>query len=378
MTALTWAPPNGWESYTPVDLTTGTQTLNLTNGVDYLLRAPKAPITGPKTIVGGRNLVMRGCFVGGRTSQPSLTSSYDSTNRGFRIDPSAGSANRIIFFEGIKSLSGTYLSDLIQFYNANAPVSGISFYLQNVLAEAWNWGNNVTSPNVHADLVQFYSGPTNFFMDRVDAFKQTYQGLYLDARNYAAAGVNPGGTKVPWEIRNVQLVRESAGGTGQPAGISCALNKAETWAGPDMIQDNVWVRGFKSISTFGGWPADPEFHENATPPARMTDPANWDDATYTYTSPGYASSGPDSTVLASGAQMALPNTYSQLVNGGGLVAASPAALALAAGSPLVAGGGFVDVQALAAAIQMNQTSHVIFGGNQYAPGTLISRVKAGV
>lgn len=373
MPALTWAPPVGWESYTNINLTTGAQTLNLTDGVDYKLTAPNAEITGQKTITGGRNIVCRGMFLGGRTSQPALTSSYDSSNRGIRITSNAGSANRIFFFEGIMTMPGTYLSDMIQFYSSGAPVSGMSLYLQNVNARAWNWGNNVTSPNVHADLVQFYSGPTNVFMDRIRATNQTYQGLYLDATNF---GGTPGGTKVPWHFKNIYMQRVT--GTGQPSGISCALNTAASFAAGDMIQENIYVTGFKNISVFGGWPSDPEFHEGVTPPADdFVDTANWNTTTYTYTSPGYTGGSTAASVSALTAVESFGTTLHG-IQGGGRVDISAAAMSLAQRSHTIIGAGSISVSALTAAIVLNQTQPVALGGNLYPPGALVARVRAGV
>lgn len=374
MPALTWAPPAGWESYETVNISTsGALSKTLVDGHDYKFIAPNAPITGTVVITGGRNIVWIGGFIGGRTTQPALNSSYDSSGRGVRVTSNAGSANRILFFEGIMTMPGTYLSDMIQFYSSTAPVSGMNFYLQNVNARAWNWGNNQTSPNVHADLVQFYAGPTNVFMDRIRADHQTYQGLYLDAKNQ---GTTPGGTKVPWHFKNIYMERVL--GTGQPSGISCALNTAASWAGPDMIQENIYVTGFKNISVFGGWPSDPEFHEGVTPPAdNFVDTSNWNTSTYTYTSPGYSGTTADASVLASAAV----GSFSQrtpIITGGGLVTASAADMALAARAVDVLGSGAVDVSVAAALIQMNATQPIAVGGNVYPPGRLSARIRAGV
>jgi hypothetical protein len=287
MPALTWSPPPGWASYQSKDIPVTGGTLNLTDGVDYKLIAPNAPITGTVIIKGGRNVVWIGGFIGGRTSQPSLTSSYDSPNRGIRIDPSSGSPNRIIYLEGIMGMSGTYLSDWLQLYASGAPVSGLTLIVQNINLRCWIWGNNVTAPNVHADVIQFYSGPTNFFLDRLTADHCTYQGLYLDSRNY---GGTPAGTKLPWEVKHVNLEIETTGGTGKPASQPLGLNGAHPWA--DVQNTEIYVNGFKPVSGFGNWPIDSELHENAVPPGGdFVTGSDWNTGTYVYTSPGYIGSG---------------------------------------------------------------------------------------
>lgn len=286
MAQLTWSPPAGWESYQEVDIPVGGGTLLLTNGVNYKLKAPFAPITGTVIIDGGANVVWIGGFIGGRTSAPALTSSYDSSRRGIRINPASGSPNRIIFLEGIMAMPGTYLSDFLQLYSGGAPVPGLSLYVQNMNIRSWIWGNNVTSPNVHADVIQFYSGPTNFFLDRLTADHCTYQGLYLDSRNY---GGTPGGTKVPWQVKHVNLKIETTGGTGRPASQPLGLNKAHPWA--DVQNTEIYVTGFKPVSSFGNWPINSELHENAVPPGGdFVDGTDWNTSTYVYTSPGYIGS----------------------------------------------------------------------------------------
>lgn len=293
MPALTWAPPAGWEGYQEVDIPVGGGTLLLTNGTNYKLKAPFAPITGTVIIDGGANVVWRGGFIGGRTSAPALTSSYDSARRGIRINPASGSPNRIIFLEGIMAMPGTYLSDFLQLYSGGAPVTGLSLYVQNMNIRSWIWGNNVTSPNVHADVIQFYSGPTNFFLDRLTADHCTYQALYLDSRNY---GGTPGGTKVPWQVKHVNLKIETTGGTGKPASQPLGLNGAHPWA--DVQNTEIYVTGFKPVSSFGNWPIDSELHENAVPPGGdFVDGSDWNTSTYVYTSPGYIGSS-DSTASA--------------------------------------------------------------------------------
>lgn len=286
MAQLTWAPPVGWEGYQEVDIPVGGGTLLLTNGTNYKLKAPFAPITGTVIIDGGANVVWRGGFIGGRTSAPALTSSYDSARRGIRINPASGSPNRIIFLEGIMAMPGTYLSDFLQLYSGGAPVTGLSLYVQNMNIRSWIWGNNVTSPNVHADVIQFYSGPTNFFLDRLTADHCTYQGLYLDSRNY---GGTPGGTKVPWQVKHVNLKIETTGGTGKPASQPLGLNGAHPWA--DVQNTEIYVTGFKPVASFGNWPIDSELHENAVPPGGdFVDGTDWNTSTYVYTPPGYIGS----------------------------------------------------------------------------------------
>lgn len=295
MPQLTWKPPAGWESYETVTISTsGALSQTLLDGHDYKLIAPNAPITGTVVINGGRNIVWIGGFLGGRTSQPALNSSYDGPNRGIRINTGAGSPNRIIYIEGIMGLLGTYLSDWLQLYSGGAPVSGITLIVQNINLRCWIWGNNVSSPNVHADVIQFYSGPTNFRLDRLTADHCTYQGLYLDSRNY---GGTPGGTKEPWDVRHVNLKRESVGGTGQPGSQPLGLNKAAPWA--DVQNTEIYVTGgFKSVASFGGWPIDSELHENAVPPGGdFVTGADWNTSTYVYTSPGYIGSS-DSSAAA--------------------------------------------------------------------------------
>lgn len=377
MALLTWAPPTGWASYTSRAIPAAGGTISLTDGVDYKLIAPNAPITGPVVITGGRNVVWIGGFIGGRTSAPSLTSSYDSSNRGIRITADAGSANRIIFIEGLMALSGTYLSDLIQVYAGGAPVSGMTLYVQNINDRAWHWGNNVTSPNVHADVIQFYSGPTNFFLDRLTADHCTYQGLYLDARNYAGTGVNPGGTKLPWEVKHVNLFRETSGGTGQPSSQPLGLNKAASWA--NVQNTEIYVNGgFKSVASFGGWPINSELHEGANPPGGdFVTGADWNTGTYVYTSPGYIGSVVTGTVNGVAAPASL-SSPSPLITGGASVAEISAALAMSGGTHTITSSGVAVVNSLAAALTLNTTTPVLLAGNLYPPGALVARIRAGV
>ncbi|MEK7571852.1 MAG: hypothetical protein AAB553_06270 [Patescibacteria group bacterium] len=265
---LSWAPPVGYENYTKVTVPTTGGTLNLTNGTDYQILAPNA-ITGPVTLVGGRNIVWIGGTFGGRTNVPS--GSYDSPNRGIRI--SDGSDVRIVFLEGLWFKPGTYLSDAIQF--AIRTNNGTTAIVQNVRVDAINYGTQAT---VHADVIQAWGGPRTLLIDGLTAKHATYQGFYLDPADGRSV---PSGSGEPWVTRRVNLE-----GDDRLGGAKYLLADREPSL-TKMTSDRVYTIGakFNSTDSFGSWPSAGLF-QGATPPGGDFVPASLWNGT-SYLSPGY-------------------------------------------------------------------------------------------
>lgn len=277
---LTWSPPAGYQNYTVRTIPASGGTINLTNGVDYLIKAPDV-ITGQVTLNGGRNIVWIGGRIGGRKSVPS-GNGYDASGRGIRIGD--GSDVRTVFIEGILMEAGTYLSDGFQI--ANRTTNGLRVVLQNIRIDAWTWGygDNSITGEVHADTIQCYGGPNMLLIDGLVATKSTYQGYYWDpADSRSLPTGNKNGER--WTVKRVflNMVNDHPQGNA-----SYALSNRRP-AFTNILNDRVYTKGqgysANSNSGYSTWPTSGLF-ESADPPEDFVPISQWTGAVYT--SPGYA------------------------------------------------------------------------------------------
>lgn len=277
-TTLKYPRPD-FSSYTVYNVPAAGEIKTLpSNTTDYLLVFPNAPVTGALQYTGGRNIAIVGGWLGGRKTQPALTDAYDAPNRGIRFYD--GADVRTIWIEGLyvegsdDGYAPTYLSDTIQI--AQRSTNGVTVYIQNVRMAGINWGNNTTTPNVHADVIQCWGGPTNMFVDGVTAKHLTYQGFYW---NPADGRALPTGTHQPWEVSRVNLEGDNLTGFG----VRYLLyNVQPTFMA--LVCDNIYTNGSSRnvTDTTGKWPST-GLTQNATPPSGDFVPFSlWDPATYSY------------------------------------------------------------------------------------------------
>lgn len=291
-TTLSWAPPDttGWTVRT-VNATENPITLN--DSTDYVIQF-SATRTVTCDIKGGRNLVIRNPRIGGRKTAPALTSSYDGPNRGLRIQDGANANNdRTIWIEGLYVEPGTYQSDTIQV--ALRTENRVKIVIQNFNDLGINWGNNVTSPNVHADALQTYGGPTTLWVDGFYAAHCTYQGIIINPDDGRTA---PTGTPEDWIFRRVHLAGDNLTGNGVRYLLWNSLP-----AGWNIVQDDVYTTGSTRNATdsSGKWPASSELRQQTQPPYDIVCQGLWDDNGI-YTSPGYV------TATASGGVTSFTNS----------------------------------------------------------------------
>lgn len=291
-TTLSWAPPDttGWTVRT-VNATENPITLN--DNTDYVIQF-SATRTVTCDIKGGRNLVIRNPRIGGRKTAPALTSSYDGPNRGLRIQDGANANNdRTIWIEGLYVEPGTYQSDTIQV--ALRTENRVKIVIQNFNDLGINWGNNVTSPNVHADALQTYGGPTTLWVDGFYAAHCTYQGIIINPDDGRTA---PTGTPGDWIFRRVHLAGDNLTGNGVRYLLWNSLP-----AGWNIVQDDVYTTGSTRNVTdsSGKWPASSELRQQTQPPYDIVCQGLWDDSGV-YTSPGYV------TATASGGVTSFTNS----------------------------------------------------------------------
>lgn len=291
-TTLSWAPPDttGWTVRT-VNATENPVTLN--DSTDYVIQF-SATRTATLDIRGGRNIVIRNPRIGGRKTAPALTSSYDGPNRGLRIQDGANANNdRTIWIEGLWVEPGTYQSDTIQV--ALRTENRVKIVIQNFNDLGINWGNNVTSPNVHADALQTYGGPTTLWVDGMYAAHCTYQGIIINPDDGRTA---PTGTPENWIFRRVHLAGDNLTGNGVRYLLWNSLP-----AGWNIVQDEVFTTGSTRNVTdsTAKWPASSELRQQTQPPYDIVCQGLWDDSGI-YTSPGYV------TATASGGVTSFTNS----------------------------------------------------------------------
>lgn len=293
VTTLSWAWPDttGWTPYV-IGATGGPYVLDDTK--DYLITF-SAVRTADCDIRGGRNLAIWNPRIGGRKSAPALTSSYDKSGRGLRIqDGSTANNPRTIWIEGLFAEDGTYLSDTIQI--ALRTENSVKIIVQNFRCEAVNWGNNTTTPNVHADALQSYGGPTTLWIDGFHQLHGTYQGIIINPDDGRA---NPTGTPEDWVFRHVWLEGDNLTGYGVKyllwnSLLDAATNTTTGSSWTTIIQDELYTTGTSKNSNEWGslkanWPLSPTggLHQFTTPSYDPV-PRSLFDANGVYTSPGYS------------------------------------------------------------------------------------------
>ncbi len=185
---LTWAPPAGWENYTPitVPLSGGVITFPR-NDTDYRIVAPWV-VRGPVILRGGRNVV----WIGGHIQidrddalkKDIAISAPD--RRGILIDDGQApgvAAGRVVFIEGIR-LDGNDLSEGVDIKAPNAHI-----YLQNIGIDTVRhrgfddrdstgpYSKNLPTKG-HPDLVEPFGGFLSLNIDGLSG-STNYQGLFL-------------------------------------------------------------------------------------------------------------------------------------------------------------------------------------------------------
>lgn len=233
--ALTWAPPSGWENYpiVTVPATGGTVTLP-SNAQDYRLVASQT-ITRSVIVRGGRNVV----WVGGhiridRNDAQNGALVAPTARRGLLIDDGTASGvvtGRVVFIEGIR-IDGDDLSEGI---DTKAPKADV--ILQNIgIGEIRHRGFDdrdstgsyaqFLPTRNHPDVIQLFGGYRTLLVDGLSA-RTNYQGLFLSTD--AVAG--PGG--------DIRLRRVDIAAVEKPDDASPYLHAGHrgiTWYGNEVGQ----------------------------------------------------------------------------------------------------------------------------------------------
>lgn len=299
---LNFPPPSGWESWTTYNIgaTGGPYVLN--DSTDY-----KIVFTAVRTAVcdirGGRNLVIMGMPIGGRKTAPALTSSYDASGRGLRIqDGSTANNPRTIHIEGLYVEEDTYQSDTIQV--ALRTENDVKIVVQNLRDNGINWGNNTTSPNVHADVIQTYGGPTTLIVDGLVALHATYQGIIV---NPSDGRVLPTGTPETWQFKRMYIAGDNLTGYGVKYLLYNNMPGHPAFGWTPIENSQVYLSGSSRDVTdsSGDWPSS-GVTQNTVAPSDFVPEGLFTGASHTYTSPGYtdmatASGGSTSFTTSPGA-----------------------------------------------------------------------------
>lgn len=254
--ALPYAPPQGYLTYTKVSVPAGGGTLTLSNSTNYLIQCPSV-VTGPVTVTGGNNRVWIGCVFGGRTTVP--TGSYDSTNRGIRL--SDGSDAGVDYLQGFWFKPGTYLSDAIQVaYRSN---SNRDTYIQDVRVDATTIGSKA---GVHADNLQLWGGSRSLRVYNWTGLSNTYQGFFInnsDGRTVPAKGA--------FSFDNVNLV-----GLSSPSYCFTDINPQNHTS---LTASQFYCSGFARVGTNDSYSNAPAGVVSGTHPD-FVPASKWSGATY--------------------------------------------------------------------------------------------------
>lgn len=185
-TPLTWAPPAGWESYTPYTLPVNGGYITLNNSTNYRLLNPSTNggvITRTPRIAGGRNIVWMGGQV--QINTQDISSTMEQWNAAVAFGDGGGeTSGRIIHVEGLRA-TGKYLTDGMHLYAPTATMQLQNAYIAiGAFARDSAWGNAISGTNgPHPDGIQCWGGCLEGRLDNVTIL-MTYQGLLVE-RNQA-------------------------------------------------------------------------------------------------------------------------------------------------------------------------------------------------
>jgi hypothetical protein len=176
---VTWAPPVGWEEFTPIELPPTGGTLELDSETDFLISARQVR-TEAVHIRGGRNVVWIGGHV--RISETSAFASPLERRAIVISDAPDGDSSdgRIVHLEGLL-LDG---SDLAEGINTNAPSAVVQ--LQNIHvglvrirgADDRDGTGGYEAPS-HPDIVQVWGSKKELRIDGLTG-RSNYQGIFLN------------------------------------------------------------------------------------------------------------------------------------------------------------------------------------------------------
>jgi hypothetical protein len=192
---LTWPPPTGWASYTPLDVTAGGD-FSLSPTVDY--KIVNQTVNGHVRLNGGRNIVAMGLGINQNApwGDP-LASDYTGL---IVSDNGATLANRMVHLEGLK-VFGSFLGD------------GLKIDCPSAIVQLQNYYDALSSNcgvGIHADIIQAGGGALEVRIDKMTAFTDT-QGI-----NFTMDSPGGGGgiqTRVgPYHVRRVDIHEIAASG----------------------------------------------------------------------------------------------------------------------------------------------------------------------
>ena len=381
MPALTWAPPP-LVSPTTITLSNSARKAIMDPTKDYIVQMPSViDVAGGIELIGGRNVRL----IGGKIQFSQLYSAG--------VNTALGTANRAVYIKGNPAqtvprtvhveglwIAGQYTFEGFNIDSQSEP--GLTVQLQNIRIDQVNTLLPGDGSHQGGDAMQNWNGPYRLHIDRFTVANAGYQGFFLQQK---AFGTGPIDT---YRIKNVNIngsayVSPSMSGHTNPQlgnNTSAYLVWHSNPSTVPIVVENLYLQKNPSKSWPNGviWPQDSNATwgaiEGAPPGGDFVPSSTWVGGT-AYTSPGYIGENPPLTTTAAVATFT-GGVHS--VTGGARVDATAGAMALTGGTHSVGVFASGSVEAVAAALTMNQTSPVILGGALYPPGTLSARVRAGV
>jgi hypothetical protein len=260
-TPLRWEPP-ALTSPVRVAVTESKRVLSLDPARDYEITMPGAPLTGSGglTIVGGRNVVLRGGHISIPWQGPAPAA---QSRRGLYLKGQTG----VVHVEGLR-IDGPDLAEGINLDQR----AGAIVQLQNIHVGEVRARDLVKFTDTHPDVIQTWGGPEEL---RIDGLTGTtsYQGLFLAPTQYDKTATT----------RLADISRVNIRGTSTSAYL---LWQASSF--PMRIRD-VWVsRAQTPRPRYWAWPSSSAWsgYQVGVPAAGDFVPSQ--SVGIGYTSPGYA------------------------------------------------------------------------------------------
>jgi hypothetical protein len=236
------APPTGWQSFTPLDVSAGGAFI-LRNDTDYLVQGQTA--NANVRLRGGRRVVVMGLTVNIEHATWTTVGEAETTGLELQENPYASTdarsggdplPDRAFHAEGVY-LGGSRLTQGIRLNCPTADVRIVNSHVGMVRFANSDHrdGTNGQSTN-HPDVIQTYGGAKSLTIDGLTAYS-AYQGLFFKEDNTIVGG--------PISLRRVDMhaveytATERDGATRAYAGHRMLWN----YRNQATTTDNVWVQG---------------------------------------------------------------------------------------------------------------------------------------